>query len=98
MVFFDGRPSTLETFVKNRIEDPGCLSRIQQQQQKRRGKNVYCHTFFCSYKYHKTENYFQYEKAKKMILTNSLRIYVLFTQTIVTRLSNIWVWDLGYGI
>jgi hypothetical protein len=34
---------------------------------------------------------------KKKIWANFLRIKVLFTQKIVTRLSKIWVWDLGSG-
>ncbi len=40
------------------VADPGCLSRIQKPQQKRGVKKISCHTFFCSQKFHKTENYF----------------------------------------
>ncbi len=33
-------------------------SRIQKQQQKRAVKKISCHTFLCSHKFHKIENYF----------------------------------------
>jgi hypothetical protein len=45
------------------VADPGCLSRIpdpdfypsriQKQLQKRGVKKIYCHTFYCTYKFHK---------------------------------------------
>jgi hypothetical protein len=35
---------------------------------------------------------------KKKIWANFQRIIELFTQKIVTKLSKIWVWDLGSGI
>ncbi len=38
------------------ISDPG--SRIQKQQQKKGVKKISCQIFFCSHKFHKTENYF----------------------------------------
>jgi hypothetical protein len=40
-------------------------SRIQQQQQTRRGKNK--SYLFCSHKYHRTENYFIFEQVKKKL-------------------------------
>ncbi len=58
---------------------PGCLSRIlnfihpnsnktriQQQQQKRRGENLVFY-FFCIHKYHKNFKYFLFEAVKKKI-------------------------------
>ncbi len=70
-------------------------SRIQKQQQKRGAKNFFCHTFWCSHKFHKIENYFSFEVLKKKIWANFQRIIKLFTQKIVTKLSKIWVWDPG---
>jgi hypothetical protein len=40
---------------------------------------------FCSYKYHKIENYFIFEQ-------------VLFTPKMATKFSKIWVWDQGSEI
>ncbi len=37
-------------------------------------------------------NYFIFEMLKKKIWANFQRIIELFTQKIVTKLSNIWVW------
>jgi hypothetical protein len=56
---------------------------------------MYCHTFFCSYKFHIIENYLIFEMLKKNIWAISQRIIELFTQKIVTKLSKIWVWDPG---
>jgi hypothetical protein len=41
------------------------------------------------------ENYFSFEMKKKKILASFQRITELFTQNIVTKLSEIWVWDPG---
>ncbi len=52
---------------------------------------------FCpsrSHKFHIIENYFIFEMLKKKIWANFQRI---FSQKIVTKLSNIWVWDPGSG-
>jgi hypothetical protein len=73
------------------IPDPG--SRIQKQQQKRGVKKICCHTFFCSHKFHKIENYFIFKMLKEKIWANFQRIIELFTQKVVTKLSKIWVWD-----
>ncbi len=55
-------------------------SRIQKQQQKRGVKKKnFCHTFLCSHKFHKIENYFSFEVLKKKIWANFLRIIELFT-------------------
>ncbi len=56
-------------------------SRIQQLHQKRREKNFFCPTIFCSHQYHKIVNNFIFEQVKK-ILARTLRIIVLFTQKI----------------
>ncbi len=82
-------------FYPSRIPDP--WSRIQKQQQKRGVKKISCHTFLCSHKFHKIENYFSFEVLKKKILANFQRIIELFTLKIVTKLSKIWVWDPGSG-
>jgi hypothetical protein len=55
-------------FYPFRMPDPGSRipdlgSRIQKQQQERGVK----HNFLCSYKFHKTENYFSFEVLKKKI-------------------------------
>ncbi len=83
-------------FYPSRIPDLG--SRIQKLQQKRGVKKFFCHTFLCSHKFHKIENYFSFEVLKKKIWANFQRILELFTQKIVTKLSKIWLWDPGSGI
>jgi hypothetical protein len=82
-------------FYPSRIPELG--SRIQKQQQKRGVKKICCHTFLCSHKFHKIENYFSFEELKKKVWPNFQRIRNLFTQKIVTKLSKIWVWDPGSG-
>jgi hypothetical protein len=90
------------------VADLGCLSRIliftypgsriQKRQQKGRVKKISCHTFLCSHKFHKIENYFSFEVLKKKIWANFQRIIELFTQKIVTKVSKIWSWDPRSGI
>jgi hypothetical protein len=82
-------------FYPSRIPDLG--SRIQKQQQKRGVKKICCHTFLCSHKFHKIENYFSFEVLKKKIWANFQRIIELFNPKIFTRLSKILVWDPGSG-
>jgi hypothetical protein len=38
---------------------------LNQQQQKRRKKEIWCLTLFCSHKLHKIKNYFIFEQAQK---------------------------------
>ncbi len=78
------------------ILDPG--SRIQKQQQKRGVKKFCCHTFFCSHKFNKIENYFIFEMLKKTMWAFIQRIIELFTQTFVTKLTKILLWDPGSEI
>jgi hypothetical protein len=52
---------------------------------------------FCSYKFHKIENYFIFEMLKKRIWASFQRIIELYTQKFVTKFSKIWVWDPGSG-
>ncbi len=83
----------------SRIPDPGSRnpgpgSRIKKQQPKRGVKKISCHTFFCSHKFHKIENYFIFEMLKKKILGNFQRIIELFTQKFVTKLWKKY----GFGI
>jgi hypothetical protein len=81
-------------FYPSRISDPG-----SKNSNKRAGwKKICCHTFLCSHKFHKIENYFSFEVLKKKILANFQRIIELFTPKIVTKLSKIWVWDPRSGI
>ncbi len=61
-------------------------------------KKICYHTFLCSHKFHKIENYYSFEVLKKKIWANFQRIIELFTQKIVTKLTNIWVWDPGSEI
>ncbi len=65
-------------FYPYRILDLG--SRIQKQQQKRGVKKICCHTFFCSHKFPKIENYFIFEMVKNKMWANYQRIIELFTQ------------------
>jgi hypothetical protein len=65
-------------------------SQIQKQQQ------ISCHTFLCSHKFHKIENYFSFEVLKKFGPIFK-EIIELFTQKIVPELSIIWSWDPGSG-
>jgi hypothetical protein len=66
--------------------------------EERSEKKFCCHTFLCSHKFHKIENYFSFDVLKKKIRANFQRIIELFTQKIVTKLSKIWVWDPGSRI
>jgi hypothetical protein len=58
-------------------------------------KKICCHTFLCSHKFHKIENYFSFEVPKKNIWDNFQRIIEVFIQKIVNKLSKIWVWYPG---
>jgi hypothetical protein len=70
-----------------RIPDPKTVT-------KERGENTFfCQTFFCSHKFHKIVNYFIFEMLKKNIWANFRRTIELFIQKIVTKLSQMWVWD-----
>jgi hypothetical protein len=80
----------------SRILDPG--SRIQKQQQKTGVKKNLLSYLFCSYKFHKIENYCIFEMRKKKIWANFQRIVELFAKKIVTKFSKIWVWDPGSEI
>ncbi len=81
-------------FYPSPILDPG-----SKNSNRREGwKKICCHNFLCSHKFHKIVNYFSFEVLKKEIWANFQRITELFTQKIVTKLSKIWVWDLGSGI
>jgi hypothetical protein len=72
------------------ILDPGSRIPDPKTATKRVVKKISCHTFYCSHKFLKIENYFIFEMLKKT--------YGLFTQKIVTKLSKIWDWDLRSGI
>jgi hypothetical protein len=55
-------------FYPSQIPDLGSI-----HSNKRGVKTKFCHTFFCSHKFHKNENYFIFEVLKKM-LANFQRI------------------------
>ncbi len=55
---------------------------------KERGEKIFPY-LFCCHKYHKIENYYIFELAKKKIWANLQRIIELFTQNIVMKLSKI---------
>ncbi len=61
-------------------------------------REICCHTFFWSHKFHKIENNIIFEMLKKRNRANFHRIIELFDQKIVTKLSKIWVWDPGSEI
>jgi hypothetical protein len=84
---YPGSRILIFTHPGSRISDPG--SRIPKQEEKRVVKKNYCHTFFCSHKFHKIVNYFIFEMLNKKIWANFL---------IVTKLSKIRVWDPGSEI
>ncbi len=65
---------------------------------KERSEKKIVHIFFCSHKFHKIDNFFIFEMLKKNIWANFQKINEVFTQKIFTMLSNIWVWDPGFGI
>jgi hypothetical protein len=93
---YPGSRILIFTHPGSRISDPG--SRIpdpgSRNSNKREGyKKICCHTFLCSHKFHKIENYFCFEMLKKKIWAHFQKIIALFTQKIVTKLSKIWVWD-----
>jgi hypothetical protein len=52
-------------FYPSRTPALGLGTRIQKQQQKRGVKKISCHTFFCSHKFHKIENYFIFGMLKE---------------------------------
>ena len=78
----------------SRTPDP----RFRNSNKREGRKKFFFHTFFCSHKFHKIENYFSFEVLKKKIWANFQRIIELFTQKIVTKLSKVLVWDPGSEI
>ncbi len=93
------------------MADPGCLSRIliftnlgsripdPKTATKERGeKKICCHNFLCSHKFHKIAHYFSFDVLNKKMLANFKRIIELFTQKIVNKLSELWIWDPGSEI
>jgi hypothetical protein len=83
-------------FYPSRIPDPG--SRIPDPKtatKERGGKKICRQTFFWSHKFHKIEYYFIFEKLKKRIWANFLRIFEVFTQKVVMVSSS---QKYGFGI
>ncbi len=93
------------------VADPGCLSQIpdpdfcpsripdseSKNNNKREGwKQISCHAFFCSHKFHKIENNFIFEMPKKKIWANFQRIIELFTPKKLSLSSQKYgfrIWD-----
>jgi hypothetical protein len=61
------------------IPDPGSLIQGTNHNKKKGRKTICCHTFFCSHKFHKIENYFIFEILMKKIWPSFQRIIGLFT-------------------
>ncbi len=73
---------------ESRIPDPTTAPKEEGD------KNFFVLLFLStSHKYHKIVNNFIFEQVKKIILTKTLRILVLFTQKFVSKLSKY-----GFGI
>jgi hypothetical protein len=73
----------------SRIPDPG--SQISdpgsQNRNKTEGwKKICCHSFLCSHKFHKIENYLSFEMLKKKIWVNFQRKLLYFTKKSATKL------------
>ncbi len=70
-------------------------SRIQQQQQKRRGNKIFCPTFFCSHKYQKIKIIILLYRNRKKFLPIHQKFKYFFNKKIVTKLSKLsfGIWD-----
>jgi hypothetical protein len=82
------------------VADPGYLSRTRtlflsipdprsKISNRREGRKKCFDLFFCSHKYHKIENCFVVELAKKKIWDNLQKIEEPFSQKIVIKLSKL---------
>jgi hypothetical protein len=71
--------------------DPG--SRIPKQQQKRGLKKISCHSFFCSHKFHKIDNYFSFEMLKKKFGSIFKELYNFLPKKLLLSYQNY-----GFGI
>ena len=80
------------------IPDPGSRILDPKKATKERGENFFFHTFLCSHKFHKIDNYFSFEVLREKFWVNFQRILEHFTQKVVTKLSKIWLWDPRSGI
>ncbi len=77
---------------------PDLGSRIQNSNKRQGWKKICCHNFFFQAINFTKLNYFIFEMLKKKIWASFQRIIELFTQKIITKLSEIWVWDPRSGI
>ncbi len=95
------------SFPQSSVADPGCLSRFPDPDfypsripdpktatKERDEKNIFCHTIFCSHKFHKNVNYLIFEMLKKIIWANFQRIIELFYQKKLSISSEKY----GFGI
>ncbi len=74
--------------------DPGSQIPDPNSNKREEWKKISFHTFFCSLKFYKIENYFIFGMLKKKMWVNFKEIYRTF-YPIVTKLSKIRVWDPG---
>ncbi len=87
------------------VVDPRCLSWIliffhpRSTKNKKRGGETIFSYLFCSHKFQKIEKYSIFEKEPKIwAWANWQRIKVFLTQKTVTKLSEIWVFNMVSGI
>jgi hypothetical protein len=80
-------------FYPSRIPDPETATKERDEK-----KFDVIDTFLCSHKFDKIVNYISFDVLKRKIWVNFQRIIELFTQKFVTKLSKVWVWDLGSEI
>ncbi len=69
------------------ISDPG-----SNNSTKRGGGKFFGPSMFCSHKYHKIVNNFNFEQVKKFFRQNTTNHGTFYPQT-VNKLSKIWVWE-----
>ncbi len=72
--------------------DPGSNTATKEE-----GKQI-CSTYFCVHKYHKVKNIFNIWTGTEKNVSQFTKNYSTFMQNIVTKSSQIWVWDPGSEI
>jgi hypothetical protein len=72
-----------DVYSGSRILDLGSRIPDPKTAAKERGEQICCHTFFCSHKFHKIENYFIFEMLKKNFLASFQRIFNFLPQNLL---------------
>jgi hypothetical protein len=88
----------IRDFYPSQIPDPGSRISDPNTATKERGKNISCHTFLCSHKFDKIENYFSFEMLKKKMWANFQRIIAHFLPKKLSLSSQKYgfgIWDPG---